>query len=398
MQIYNFDENRKIIKEELIFRINSNQEKLKEILEDYKSNFDIQIDNIYGEKKELFEIEDINKDFTYVYNKTLGIKNLNSRLIYVNITNKKFNYNKFTNCDFNRIKFENCTFIGSTFIECNFTNIYFSNCNFEYDYSIISYFKNCVFNNCIFNKSNLKNAIFDETHIIMIKFILSSLKNVIFNKCNIKNIIFTDCDLKSMKTIEANIDALSFEDEYLSKVDENTFIYKFKINNKDDKTYEKISKSYKSISSVFEKNRLFNYAGEYFYLYKCAEQKHLKGVEKIKSYIFYYICGYGERPTFALITSLEIVFIFAILYMFFGLCINERIIHYDLNILFYLSRKIIYLDMIDCFYFSLATFTSVGYGDIFPIGYSILLSCLEMILGVTMMGVWTATLARKITR
>ena len=119
MQIYNFDENRKIIKEELIFRINSNQEKLKEILEDYKSNFDIQIDNIYGEKKELFEIEDINKDFTYVYNKTLGIKNLNSRLIYVNITNKKFNYNKFTNCDFNRIKFENCTFIGSTFIECN---------------------------------------------------------------------------------------------------------------------------------------------------------------------------------------------------------------------------------------------------------------------------------------
>ena len=121
-------------------------------------------------------------------------------------------------------------------------------------------------------------------------------------------------------------------------------------------------------------------------------------IEKIKSYIFYYICGYGERPTFALITSLEIVFIFAILYMFFGLCINERIIHYDLNILFYLSRKIIYLDMIDCFYFSLATFTSVGYGDIFPIGYSILLSCLEMILGVTMMVVWTGTLARKITR
>lgn len=50
--------------------------------------------------------------------------------------------------------------------------------------------------------------------------------------------------------------------------------------------------------------------------------------------------------------------------------------------------------MIDCFYFSLATFTSVDSGDIFPIGYSILLSCLEMILGVTMMGVWTATLKR----
>lgn len=153
--------------------------------------------------------------------------------------------------------------------------------------------------------------------IYMIKFILSSLKNVIFNKCNIKNIIFTDCDLKSMKTIEANIDALSFEDEYLSKVDENTFIDKLKINNKDDKTFmKKYLNLIKAFHQVFEKNRLFNYAGEYFYLYKCAEQKYLKGVEKIKSYIFYYICGYGERPTFALITSLEIVFIFAILYMF----------------------------------------------------------------------------------
>ena len=41
-----------------------------------------------------------------------------------------------------------------------------------------------------------------------------------------------------MKTIEANIDALSFEDEYLSKVDENTFIDKI-LNNKLylDRTY-----------------------------------------------------------------------------------------------------------------------------------------------------------------
>ena len=105
-----------------------------------------------------------------------------------------------------------------------------------------------------------------------------------------------------------------------------------------------------------------------------------------------------ERPTFALISSMEIVLIFSIIYMFSGLCINERIIHYNLNILFYLPRKLMYVDFIDCFYFSLVTFTSVGYGDIFPIGYSVLFSCIEMILGVTMVGVWTATLARKITR
>ena len=75
--------------------------------------------------------------------------------------------------------------------------------------------------------------------------------------------------------------------------------------------------------------------------------------------------------------------------------LQEEILQFSL---FYLPRQLMYVDFIDCFYFSLVTFTSVGYGDIFPIGYSVLFSCIEMILGVTMVGVWTATLARKITR
>lgn len=51
-----------------------------------------------------------------------------------------------------------------------------------------------------------------------------------------------------------------------------------------------------------------------------------------------------------------------------------------------------------CLYFSTVTFTTVGYGDITPVNISIFLSGVEMFLGLTMMGIWTATLARKITR
>ena len=58
----------------------------------------------------------------------------------------------------------------------------------------------------------------------------------------------------------------------------------------------------------------------------------------------------------------------------------------------------LYKDFMKSLYFSIVTFTTVGYGDITPIGYSVLLSGIEMLLGVTMVGIWTATLARKITR
>ncbi len=399
MQIYNFDKNRKIINIELERRCMKSNDKLNDLKIGYRYDNKYKISEIYGENKEVLDIDEVKYLFTHVENKTIGTKSLDSKHIYKNISNKKIDYNKFIDCNFNNIKFENCTFFGSIFENCKFNNVQFSHCNFEDEEKIIVLFKeNCVFERCNFYKTNMKNIVFESVKFTEVKISLSSIRNSIFNQCFIDSIIFSDCDLKSMKTIRTDINLLSFEDEFISKVDENTFIDLLKLNKKDKNEYENIFKAYKSISAVFEKNRLFNYAGEYYYLAKCAERKSLKGLEKVKSNIFYYSCGYGERPTFALISSLEIVLIFSIIYMFSGLCVNERIIHYNLNILSYLPRKLMYMDLIDCFYFSLVTFTTVGYGDIFPIGYSVLFSCVEMLLGVTMVGVWTATLARKITR
>ncbi len=46
----------------------------------------------------------------------------------------------------------------------------------------------------------------------------------------------------------------------------------------------------------------------------------------------------------------------------------------------------------DCLYFSVVTFTSLGYGDIVPHGVGKILACLEVILGLAFLGVFIAKL------
>ena len=204
--------------------------------------------------------------------------------------------------------------------------------------------------------------------------------------------------IKSFSMINSKVYKLEFDDEFVTKLNENTFFDKFICRDKNKEYYASISKTYKNIASQFESNRILNISGEYHYLYKCSQSKTLEGFSKFKSKIFWLTCGYGERPTYALITSLEIVLIFAIIYMFTGISIGDRLINYNLTSFSILEKKLILVDFLESLYFSLVTFTTVGYGDIIPIGTSIILSSIEMILGVTLVGIWTATLARKITR
>lgn len=390
MQIYNFDKNRKNVRKEKDLRLNENRKKIKEQKNDERI--------IHIDKNDPYELDMETNFFINVENKVLGVKDLNSTLIYKSVVNKHLDDNNYINCEFHNIKFENCTFHGIAFENCFFKNIEFCNCEFYNSYGNISLFKNnCVFEDCIFDNTDLKKVVFDSSRFYKIKFIFTNLNKSIFDKCTLNKILFSDCNLKSMKIVETNINTLEFEDKYLTKVDEKTFIDKMEIN-KNNIDYENLYKTYKNISAIYESNRLSSYAGEYYYIAKTMEKKGLKGLEKIKSNIFWAICGYGERPTFALITSFEIVLVFAIIYMFCGLCINGSLINYNTNIFSLLETRAVYVDFIRSFYFSLVTFTSVGYGDIFPTGYSVIFSCIEMILGVTMVGVWTATLARKISR
>ncbi len=142
------------------------------------------------------------------------------------------------------------------------------------------------------------------------------------------------------------------------------------------------------------------------------EKKHYRYiVPKIIDLSSKHIVGYGEKPKNVLFLSFILISIFACLYMFTGLRFDictekgtsEKIIKYtwclNLEDISLKELKLFLKDYFQFWYFSIVTFTTVGYGDVIPINtLGKILSAIEMFLGVTMVAAWTSILVRKMSR
>lgn len=399
MIIDNFERTRKMVKLEIKDRLDESMQNYYYQLNLHKDKHVVEgIDSEENKNVDILKIESHTVNtFNIIENKKIGtdVISLNEELMKISYS--KLSYNKFINCTFDSIRFINCTFGGSTFDNCNFNNVKFEDCDFS-NGSIAIFDKDTKFKNCYFKNCNMSKSIFNKISFSKNRFIETDLRGTILSECTINDMYIVDCDCRDLKIVSSYINKIDFEDKFLSKLSEDTFIDRVEKDKNDNNYYENTFKLYKSIFSKFEANRLLSNAGEYYYLSKQMELRTLSGISKIKSCIFWFLCGYGERPTFALISSIEIVLLFTLIYMFTGLNANGVEINYSIDFILKLPIRSLFTDFMKSLYFSVVTFTTVGYGDITPIGYSIILSGLEMFLGVTMVGVWTATLARKITR
>lgn len=400
MQLRNVKKIKKNINIELENRINNYKKNYHLQFKLYNNEYSKHEVHISGNKdldvEDTYNIDDKGKMlFTHIEDKRIrGYVNKDLNVIsYV-----KFENNNFKRCKFKDVIFKDCIFNANIFSKCVFENVLFENCRFYKLDNINIFSDECIFMKIIFKNCNLENNVFKECRISDLKFIESSLENAIFSNMLIENNQISDCDCRGLKIINSFIEKLKFEDKNITKLDEYVFIDTIKLDKKYKKSYEDVSRVYRNVAKKLEENNLINHASEYYYLSKCVEHKSLTGIDKINSGIFWLLCGYGERPTYALITSLEIIFGFAVLYMFTGLSISGDVVKYVETFSYNFTERNIVTDFMSCLYFSTVTFTTVGYGDITPLNLSVFLSAVEMFLGLTMTGIWTATLARKITR
>ncbi len=249
--------------------------------------------------------------------------------------------------------FSNIHFEGAHLRHCNFENGKIHNCYFENSDLSHSELNNTTFNTCHFGEADLSGADFRGTKLINCNFIDANIKDIALNSTTVDQKTVFSKILKSEK--ENNLEFAAIE--------------------------------YKQLCELYKNSSLHGTSDYFHYRKMVAKRKALdiKNPYRFLSYVFGDLLSrYGTSYISILCWIAIIVLACATIYH-----ITESVFFH--NGLFQASFS-------DSLYFSLITFTTLGYGDYHPVGILRFVAGLESLTGMTLIALFTVIVARKIIR
>lgn len=311
---------------------------------------------------------------------------------YSSLGNKKQNYFKgYSNYIFNK---DSLKAIDMAQVVKKYDDIDFSNSIFEENIVFDSYefYGDIVFENTVFKKNvSFKNCIFNGDCIFI---------NVCFNETSKSKKIFIKSRVKGQHFIFKNIKNMPRLDGIKFSSCTKLILEDLKFKNKD---YEYAKLIYRIARNQANEIGDYERVGHYYYLERYYGGKIIKRENynttgeylsnKCFDLLSKYTIGYGEKPFNIFIISFLIISLFALIYMFIGIkTLNDTFISINESSNFIKTY-------IDAWYFSMATFSTVGYGDMVPItSLGKILASIEVFLGVTMAASWASVIIKRMSR
>jgi hypothetical protein len=106
------------------------------------------------------------------------------------------------------------------------------------------------------------------------------------------------------------------------------------------------------------------------------------------------LCGYGEKPENVIRFSLSLIVCCAICYFLFGVSYQDSLLRFSFDNSFDDNVSA----LLNSIYFSVVTFTTLGYGDITPIGLSRLIAAIEAFCGSFSLALFVVVFVKRMTR
>jgi hypothetical protein len=162
------------------------------------------------------------------------------------------------------------------------------------------------------------------------------------------------------------------------------------------RNFREAEEVYRDLRIIAEAQGHRRIAGEFFYREMLMRHQRLPrfGMARIVSGFAHVLYGYGERPSYIMSCALAYLVIFALAYFFIG--VNDTGVVEAFEPAKSFAQNLVAFG--DCLYFSIVTFTTVGYGDVVPVGLAKAVSAIEALSGNFIMALFVVVFVRKLAR
>jgi len=243
-----------------------------------------------------------------------------------------------------------------------------------------------------FFSSQLMNANFYGCDCFAAHFDHADMRGTSFWHANCQNCSFIESNLESANLRSAKLQNALWENTNLdwARVDYDTEFGKKLEGSEFSSNPEILSDMYRRVKTLFRDAGLYSKEDDYFYLEMKSRRKCRRGWHPLRWFEFILVdltCGYGVKPIRTIISIFSIILICGILFWVTKLPLNSY--HPNLS-----------ADFSDSVYFSIVTFTTLGFGDWFPNPDSPVrfLASIEALLGALFISLSIVTFARKSIR
>jgi len=160
--------------------------------------------------------------------------------------------------------------------------------------------------------------------------------------------------------------------------------------------FEQAEEIYRNLRRTAESQGLFERAGRFFQREMIMRRCQLPRLSfrRFLSKVVDLFCGYGEEPVRVVIFSLIIILSFAIIYFLAGVADGNSVVQYSSAI----SLEKNMITFFQSLYFSVVTFTTLGYGDLSPIGFTRAFAAVEAFVGSFTLALFVVVFVKKMTR
>ncbi|WP_108651663.1 ion channel [Dongshaea marina] len=239
-------------------------------------------------------------------------------------------------------------------------------------------------------RANLQGA-----HLFKVKLDRSSLMKADLREANIHCASIKEANLLGIRLHDAKIDNIKIGPKLLQEKMAKT-AHKEHDHALELDCYQQAEEIYRSLRKAADYEGIVGMTGLFTRkeLTMRRMQLPLFSVRRMLSKLVDLLCGYGEEPIRVILFSMLLIFTCALFYFYAGIVYDGQAARFDLS-------KGVWANMLffsECLYYSVVTFTTLGYGDFIPIGSSRMVAAIEAFTGSFTIALFVVVFVKKMTR